>query len=148
MRKMRAGSIWDSIKNGWNSASQTASNSWNSLTGSTPNEKKSTNDYYSSSTNNPTSYSSPSTTSTSLSPSTSSSTYTQEPYNMQEYTKFGGKRNRNRKRHGGGFMESSLAAQAAPFSGSQTAQARWVGGAKRTRKMKKTRKNKRSSRKH
>lgn len=158
MRKMVAGSIWDSIKSGWNSASQSASNSWNSLTSSSPssNEKKSTNyssptNYSSSSSTNyssptnysnpsPTNYSSPSPTnysSTSPSPNVEPSYSNVEEYNND--TKIGGKR--NRKRRGGGYMDSNLAANAAPFSGSPTAQARWVGGArKRTKKTRKTRK--------
>ena len=125
MRKMVAGSIWDSIKNGWNSASQTASSGWNSLTqditGS--NEKKSTTDYLSS---NPTLYPSSNTSSSNNYSSYSSS--------------LGGKR--SKKKRGGRCMSSNLAANAGHVSGSPTAQASWVGGARR--RTKKTRKSRRT----
>lgn len=134
MRKMVAGSIWDSIKNGWNSASQTASSGWNSLTqdvtGTT--EKKSTTDYLSSNSN--------SNSNASLYPSSNTSSSN----NYSSYSSsLGGKR--PKKKRGGSGMSSNLAANAGPVSDSPTAQASWVGGSRRrTRKTKKTRK----SRKH
>ena len=130
MRKMVAGSIWGSITDGWNSASQSVSSGWNSLTGT--NEKKSTTDYLTSNSN--------SNSSTNLYPTSNTSSNN----NYTSYSSsLGGKR--SKKKRGGSGMSLNLAANAAPVSGFKTAQASWVGGARRSRR--KTRKT-RKSRKH
>lgn len=140
-RKMRKGGFWDSVTSGWGSMTQGATSGWNSVSESASSfwgPKKNT----SSSSSTTSTYTPSSTTSTSTStytPSSSTSTYTPSTTTSTPSTTGGSRKRRMR----GGCNGKSLADHAAPYHGSSTAQAKWVGG-KRTRRHKK----KRSTRRH
>ena len=136
-RKMKKGGFWESVSSGWNTVTQGASSVWDQT-------KKAATSGYQSAMSSTT----PKTTTTSLPASSTNppSTTTPTPSTSTYPTTTGGSR-RKRKLRGGCYWKyaSSLAENAAPYSGSPTAQAEWVGGAKR-----KTRRHskKHSTRKH
>jgi len=152
-RKMKRGGFWETLTNGWNSVTKEASDGVNYVTQSasslmsskkpttsTPSSYMSSSSIYTppsstvSSYQAPSSYQSPSNTTTDSSYSTSTNI-------TPSSNSTGGKRKMTKKMRGGNY----IAATAAPFSGSPTAQASWVGGNKKTRRH---RKKKRSHKKH
>ena len=133
-RKMRKGGFWESVTSGWNSVSEGASSLW----GPKKTQPSSSTSSYTSTQSSSTT---PSYTSTQPSSTTPSSTPSYTPSSTST-TPYGGSRRRRRMR--GGYHSKSLADHAAPFSESSTAQAKWVGGAKKTRRHKK----RRSTRRH
>ena len=145
-KSRRGGSFWDSLTSGWNSASQEASSTWNSVskgaTDSLDSVSKTATNYWNSPKKS--SYT-PSNTNYSYTPtSPTSSSY--ESNNSTSYGSTFGGRKRTKNRRGGcyGSNHSSIAAHASPYSGTNTAQSRWVGGKKRkTRRLYKRKHSKR-----
>jgi hypothetical protein len=150
-RRMKKGGLFEGITSGWNSMT-TGASSW--FGSKKPTSSSSSSTYSTPTYSTPTSSTTTSTTSTYTPPTTVESTPSTESsstYSSTTSSALGGtrKRRRGRGKRGGGcsgtMSYSSLAENAAPISDSRTAQAKWVGGAKRTKRHNKKRS---SSRRH
>jgi len=136
-RQKKGGSVWDSMTNSMSNLGSSMSN-W----GSSLMSAKKTPSYSSSSLSLPSS-------------SSSSSPYQSSPYSSSTILNrsSGGKR-RTKRRMRGGFKDNTplnnLASYAAPFSGSTAEPKNWVGGKRRTKTRRGSRKNrhKKSHRHH
>jgi len=145
-RNSKGGSIWDSISNGFKSASQSVNSGLDSLNKNATNLWNKTKKQNTYSTPTPTPSPTPTTTPTNNSntystPTTNPTTYSSSESSNNYITKGGRKRRTHKKRKSrksrnqkAGYINppyQNVAFQAAPFHGPPTAKAHWIGGKKK-----------------